>query len=107
MIGDEYKIWIEAEVWEERQWDIYNDNIDVIVEFDCGDRWIASFFTYSNINKLTEKNKTTGECLNGKYFWSSDMVLVDEVSRERIAEIIEYLIDGGEFESIFKKCSHE
>jgi hypothetical protein len=105
MINNQYKIWIEAEHWAVGEWDINNDNTDVIVEFDNGTRWIASFFTYNNISKLIEKNRKTGECLNGKYFWASDMILVDEVSRERIEEIIRHLISEDEFESIFTNCS--
>jgi hypothetical protein len=100
-----YELWIEAEEWAEGEWDIHNDNTDVIVEFDNGDRWVASFFTYSNIAKLVEKNRTTGECLNGKYFWASDMILVDEVSRERIEEGTKHLINEGEFEYIFRRCT--
>lgn len=102
MVGDKYNVWIEAEEWAVGEWDIHNGNTDVIVEFDNEKRWVASFFTYSNISKLVEKNKSTGECLNGKYFWSSDMILVDEVSRERIQEVIESFINEGKFESIFK-----
>ncbi|MNO44806.1 hypothetical protein D3C76_350590 [compost metagenome] len=34
----------------------------------------------------------TGECMNGAYFWSSDMVLVDITSRERIEQLIDHLI---------------
>ena len=109
MVSSKYKMWIEAEEWAEGEWDVNNDNTDVIVEFDSGDRWVASFFTYSNISKLVEKNKITGGRLNGKYFWSSDMILVDEVSRERIQEVIDYLINKGEFEGefecVFKRCS--
>ncbi len=93
MVTDKYNVWIESEQWAEGEWDIRNDNTDVIVEFDNKKRWIASFFTYSNINKLVEKNKITGECLNGKYFWASDMILVDEVSRERIQEVIQSFIN--------------
>lgn len=102
MLTDKYNVWIEAEEWADGEWDIHNDNTDVIVEFDNKKRWVASFFTYSNISKLVEKNKITGECLNGKYFWASDMILVDEVSRERIQEVIQSFINEGEFESIFK-----
>lgn len=104
MFDNQYNIWIEAEQWEDG-WDINNDNTDVIVEFKNGTRWIASFFTYRNISKLVEKNRSTGECLGGKYFWSSNMVLVDEISRERIEEIINHLVIAGEFEIIFSRCS--
>ncbi|MGN6713199.1 hypothetical protein [Anaerocolumna jejuensis] len=102
MFTDKYNVWIEAEQWANGEWNIWNDNTDVIVEFDNKKRWVASFFTYSNISELVEKNKITGECLNGKYFWASDMILVDEVSRERIQEVIESFINEDKFESIFK-----
>ncbi len=41
--------------------------------------------------------------MNGKYFWSSDMVLIDEVSRKSIEEVIIHLTKEKEFESIFRK----
>jgi len=105
MINNQYIIWIEAEQWAEGKLNINNDNTDVIVEFDNNTRWYASFFTYNNINKLVEKNKKTGECLNGKYFWASDMVLVDEVGRERIEEVVKHLISEGEFQTTFTKIT--
>lgn len=96
-------IWIEAEEWTEGEWSIEDDNTDVIVTFSDRSKWIASFFTYKNIQTLIEKNKQTGENLNGAYFWSSDIVLIDFVSRERIVEIINYLIENDEFCSVFSK----
>ncbi|MBM7868626.1 hypothetical protein JOC70_000095 [Clostridium pascui] len=104
MFDNKWKVWIESEEWARGKCDINNDNTDVIVEFHNGTRWIASFFTYSNISKLVEKNRRTGEYLRGKYFWSSNMVLVDEISRKRIEEVINYLINEDEFESIFNNC---
>ncbi|HYE76162.1 MAG TPA: hypothetical protein VEF04_22645 [Blastocatellia bacterium] len=77
-------IWIEAEEWTSSEWNINDCNTDVAVTFTDGRRWTATFFTYSNISTLIEKNRQSGECLSGKYFCASDMVLVDEVSRERI-----------------------
>ncbi|OME92383.1 hypothetical protein BK127_42030 [Paenibacillus sp. FSL H7-0331] len=97
-------MWIEAENWADGEWDIYDDNTDVIVTFEDGSRWVASFFTYKNIQTLTEKNRSTGECLRGKYFWGSDMPLIDECSRNRIEEVIRHLINEGDFENIFDRC---
>ncbi|KRE29651.1 hypothetical protein [Paenibacillus sp. Soil522] len=99
-----FSIWIEAEEWAEGEWDIYDDNTDVIVMFEDGSKWVASFYTYKNIQTLAEKNRQTGECLHGKYFWGSDMLLVDECSRIRIEEVIEHLIIQGDFELLFDKC---
>lgn len=103
MGNNQYSIWIEAEEWA-GGWNIHDGNTDVIVKFEDGSRWVASCFTYKNIYTLAEKNRQTGECLHGKYFWGSDMLLVDNCSRNRIEEVIEHLIAEGEFESIFDKC---
>jgi hypothetical protein len=104
MESSQYSIWIEAEEWAVGEWNKYDANTDVIVTFKDGARWIASFFTYKNIQTLAEKNRQTGECLRGKYFWGSDMLLVDECSRNRIEEVIGHLIIQGDFELIFDKC---
>ncbi|MDF2535372.1 MAG: hypothetical protein K0R18_1531 [Bacillales bacterium] len=98
-----YKVWLESEQWAKGEFDLNNDNTDVFVEFDDNTKWVATFFTYSNISKLVEKNKQTGECLNGKYFWGSDMLLIDVISKERIEEVVRHLIVKGEFENIFSK----
>ena len=44
-----------------------NDNSDVIVTFDDNSKYVATFFTYDNIEHLRQKNKRTGEC-QGKRF---------------------------------------
>ena len=77
------------------------------VNLSNGTRWVASFFTYESIRKLTEKNEQTGENLSGKYFWSSDMILVDEVSRERIEELVEHFLVEGDLYSLFDKCQDD
>jgi hypothetical protein len=95
-------IWIEAEQWAEG-WDIEDVNTDVIVTFPDRSVWIVTFFTYKNIQTFTEENKQTGECMNGAYFWSSDMALIDFASRERIVEVINYLLENDEFQSVFTR----
>ncbi|WP_179194920.1 hypothetical protein [Bacillus sp. EAC] len=95
--------WIEAEQWNQDEWNFEDGNTDVIVTFSDRSKWIATFFTYKNIQTLREKNIKTGECMNGSYFRASDMVLIDFVSRERILEVIEYLIDNNEFEYTFTR----
>ncbi len=64
---------------------------------DDGTRWVATFFSYANIASLAEKNGRTGENLHGKFFWASDMILVDEVSRQRIEEVVAHLLEQDKF----------
>lgn len=94
-------IWIESEEWADGELTPEDDNSDVIVTCENGKRWVASFFTHRNIFSLSEKNKATGECLGGSYFWARDMILVDEITRPIIESVIQDLIEEGEFESIF------
>lgn len=93
-------IWIEAEEWE-FGWDPLDDNSDVKVVLSDGSSWVATFCTYRNIATLRSKNVETGECLGGVYFWATDLILIDELTRERIAAVVEDLIANGEFESAF------
>lgn len=101
-----YSIWIEAEGWVEGEWTPADDNSDVTVTFENGERWVATFFSYQNILSLAEKNRGTGECLGGKYFVATDMILVDEVSRERIEEVVAKLLKENEFERYFAFCEN-
>ncbi|KPV50146.1 hypothetical protein SE17_28655 [Kouleothrix aurantiaca] len=101
-------IWIENEVTGDvlgHPHDPKDTNSDIIVTLIDGSRWVATFFSYTNITSLTTKNSTTGECLNGRYFWASDMVLVDEITRERIEQVIMHLLTAQAFEKIFVRCT--
>jgi len=105
MIKNKYMhIWIEAEEWSEGQWDVEDTNLDVIVTFSDRSKYLASFFTYKNLLTLTERNKETGENMKGAYFSASNMVLIDVASRERIYQLIDYLIENNTFKSVFSRC---
>ncbi len=99
-----YSIWIEAEDWAPGEWTPADDNSDVIVTFEDGQRWASTFFPYQNILSLAERNRRTGEWLGGKYFVATDMILVDEVSRERIEEVVAELLKVKDFERYFALC---
>lgn len=95
-------IWIEAEEWASGEWNPGDGNTDVKVTLGDGSTWVATFLSYKNISSLVEKNRKTGECLSGRYFWASNMILADRVSRERIEEIVTYLVkhEPLEFQSM-------
>jgi hypothetical protein len=97
-----YTVWVEAEYWRPGEWIPDDDSTDVVVTWEDGSRWGATFVSYQHIKTLTVKNKQTGECLSGAYLWISDMILVDNVSRSRIEEIIWHLIASGEFVQAFR-----
>lgn len=98
---DERYIWIEAEQWAPGEWDSADCNSDVMVSFRDGAEWVSTFFTYKNIATLIDKYKRSGERLGGKYFWATDMVLVDELTRQRGEEVVAHLIKTDDFEKVF------
>lgn len=80
-----------------------NDNVDVHVTFPNGESFSAVFFTLQNIETLMKDYRKTGECANGSYFWTSDMLIVQELTEQTICEIVDNLLADGEFKSVFSK----
>jgi len=98
---EDYAIWIETEEWEAGQWDPQDCNSDVLVIFSNGTAWAAKFFTYRNLATLSEKNRQSGDSLQGGYFWTSNMILVDELTRARVEAVVSELLANQEFELVF------
>lgn len=66
-------------------------------------QFIATFFTYENISFLIKKHENSGENLNGKYFFSSEMILIKLLNRTEIEEVIKDLLKNLSFDSVFRK----
>ena len=97
-------IWLEGEEWG-TGWDPNDVNMDVKVSFSDGSKWEATAFTYKNLQSLWKKNRNTGECMSGRYFWAENMVFVDQIIRQRVTEVVKHLIENDEFSLIFQKYS--
>lgn len=80
-----------------------NDNVDVQVTFPNGERFSAVFFTIRNIEALIKRYKKTGECAGGLYFWASNMIIVESLTKKTICKTIDRLLAEDEFEYIFSK----
>jgi hypothetical protein len=80
-----------------------NDNSDIDIILEDGTVLYATAFTFKNIEWLRDKNIKTGECLNGRYFWAKNMLIVNKINRQEIEQIVNHLIQEGELESIFTK----
>ena len=78
---------------------------DIIVEMINGDKYVASAFTYTNIETLKNKHKKSGEYLNGKYLWAKGMFLIQNCTQDDVSEVVTYLINEGEFTTVFYKIS--
>lgn len=82
-------------------WDPEQDNVDVEVELEGGQRYGATFFTLENLRHLFAKNKSTGECASGRYFWATNMIIVRQLLAADIERAISDLIKNGEFDTAF------
>lgn len=80
-----------------------NDNIDVHVRFSNGHQYTATFYTVDNIRFLMEEfqKDNQGECANGMYFWSPDMVVVNYLSEENIKMAVDDMVFTKTLSQIF------
>ncbi|GAB3634734.1 hypothetical protein GCM10027422_03240 [Hymenobacter arcticus] len=78
-------------------------NTDVLVSFSDDSRYVATFFTYENIARIVKHHQQSGESLGGKYFWASNMILIDRIDRASIEEVIYDLVKGGSLQHVFKR----
>jgi len=97
------RIYITAEGCNENNYNPKNDNTDVIVFLENGNKYIASFFAYENIQKMRLQAQKNGNFLHGAYFWDKNMVLVKECTLNMIEPVVKDLIDEGNFEEAFRE----
>ena len=77
------------------------------MNWEDGRRWGATCVSYQNVKTLQQKNTRTGESLSGAYLWARFLILVDEVSRQRIEAVISDLLSTGQFESAFEELADD
>lgn len=96
-------IYLSAEQQAESSFDYQQGNTDVIVLFENGDKYVASFFSYANLELIHRQHQESGDYLNGAYFWTKNMVLVLDCSMEKVRQVVDHLLDEGEFREVFQK----
>src|SRR5262245_39727754 len=97
-----YTIWIEAEQWAPGEWEPRDANSDVTVTFDNGEDWVATFVSYDHVRTMSRRSMETGEQLGGRYLAVTDLILVDEVTRPRIEQVVADLLADGGFGAHFR-----
>ncbi|WP_433752926.1 hypothetical protein [Paenibacillus amylolyticus] len=99
MIANKRHIWIGAEEWMEGLEDAH---VDVVVTFPDSTKWISNFYTIKCIESMRKDYLMNGHCLNGAYWCaSSPIIIVDRISRDRIEQVIDELIEKGGFRDLF------
>jgi hypothetical protein len=70
--------------------------LDIEYESSSGERYLATVATLADLRRLMETWRETGESLGGRYLWISDLIVVDELSADVIAEVVEDLVTNEE-----------
>ncbi|MBK8493320.1 MAG: hypothetical protein IPL49_21180 [Saprospirales bacterium] len=76
---------------------------DVVVCLTSGEKFVASFFSYDQIAELRRVHQASGEFLHGAYFWSKNLVLVQDQRMTTVHRIIHHLLEEGEFREVFEE----
>lgn len=78
-----------------------DDNVDVQIDLDEGGFYTATFFTLRNLSTLFKKNKRSGECSSGLYFFCRDMVIVEKLSAKVIEDVVSALFERDALSTSF------
>lgn len=80
-------------------------NTDVIVQLQNGHSYRANFITLKKLVNEFQGHQQQVEGLAKKYFWTKSMVIVNDMQKEELTPIIEYMIEEGDFQMIFEKLA--
>ena len=71
----------------------FDDNIDVEVIFDSGERFFPTFFTIANVIRLLRESAESNRV---GYFWAGQMIVVKQLSVDVVASCVEDLVKTGQ-----------
>ena len=75
--------------------------VDVELVAPNGQRFTGTIGTQGMIDEIMKAYQSTGECLNGRYFWCISLIVVDHLDEQTIYDVVQDLIRSGEIFSAF------
>ena len=103
MRGTIQKIILTAEYLENGRADYEDLNTDVIVQFENGDRYVATFFSWKNLENMIKELEPTEEYRSGRFYKVLNMVLVRDFGEGNIRPVIDAMLAEGDFQLVFRK----
>lgn len=98
-------LWYEFDQWS-NGYSIDDVNTNVIFELSDGTKWSAFFITYHNLLSLSKKNRETGECLEGQYFYADKPIFISEMNKELVLSVLHDIIQNEpDLTSVFTKIT--
>ena len=101
MEGSVTNIILTVEYHEKGRTDYENLHTDVIVQFDNGDKYFASFMSYKKLEEMIDELRKRGE-KTGLYR-VLQTVLVKDFNNGNLLPVIEAMLTEGDFQLVFKK----
>ncbi|MEU1789182.1 hypothetical protein ABZ553_25605 [Streptomyces sparsogenes] len=81
------------------------DNVDVFVELEDGSRWSATLITLAQVEAIMARWVESGEALGGRYFWSSDGLIVRDAGISSMTEVLVGLAENGELTQALRRLN--
>jgi hypothetical protein len=78
--------------------------VDIDLDTTDGRRFLGTFGTLEDVAMVMERWRSSGESLNGRYFWMTDLVLVDVLNAETIVQVVEEMAATGEIPGPFTRA---
>lgn len=97
------RISLTAEQFGNKVLDYDDLNTDVIVRFVNGDEYIATFFSFKNLESLIGAHKQSEAALTDQYYKILNAVIVHDFNHGDLLPVIEHMMVEGDFQLIFKK----
>ncbi|MBL7255237.1 hypothetical protein [Paractinoplanes lichenicola] len=72
------------------------DDFDVVVTLDDGSRWSATLVTLPAIERTMDRWRGTGECLDGAFFQSQDLVILRHPGVTAATDVLSRLVAAGQ-----------
>lgn len=103
MDGSIEKISLTAEELSNQTLDYADLNTDVIVRFTSGDAYVATFFSFRNLEEMFAEYRRTREKHAEPYYKILNAVAVENLQTSRLLPVIEHMIVEGDFQVVFHK----
>lgn len=98
------KVLITAEFTDDQPPDYSDVNSDVIVEFDNGDQYVATFYSLKNLEKMINELKNDNGITSAPFYKLLNIVLVKDFNNGDLLPVIDEMIAEGDFQLIFRKA---
>ncbi len=94
-----FKLWLEFEEVDTKNWDIENEFCNIHVDLEDGRHYGINVWTYKFLQTAIDDDKKTGQNLSGLYQKPPDL-FVKELTRECIEQTIQDLLKIGDLEKV-------